>query len=88
MDNIIPARAKVSFGFLTMYPNTMRDPDIQVLDGHLNSIVRENQQHHENLQGLLEKFQGLLESYYRLKSDYEEEKMAREKYKKMARGQV
>lgn len=71
-----------------MYPQTMREPDIQALDGHLNTIVRENKQHHENLQGLLENFQGLLESYYRLKSDYEEEKMAREKYKKMARGQV
>lgn len=66
----------------------MGDTDIQALDGQLSSIVRDNQEHHDNMQGLLQKFQGLLDSYYRLKSDYEEEKMAREKYKKMARGQV
>ncbi|EHA27401.1 hypothetical protein ASPNIDRAFT_140582, partial [Aspergillus niger ATCC 1015] len=36
---------------------------------------------------LLEKFRQLLENYNNLKSDYEEEKEAREKYKRMARGQ-
>lgn len=72
-----------------MFPHTMRrDDDIQALGSDLTSIVHDNQQHHDNLQGLLQRFQGLLESYYRLKSDYEEEKEAREKYKKMARGQV
>lgn len=72
-----------------MNPHTvLGDTDIQALGGDLSSIVHANQQHHENLQGLLQKFQGLLESYNRLKSDYEEEKEAREKYKKMARGQV
>lgn len=72
-----------------MHPHIMLgDTDIQALDGHLSSIVRDNQRHHDNLQGLLEKFHGLLESYNRLKSDYEEEKENREKYKKLARGQV
>lgn len=64
------------------------DTDIQALDGDLSSIVRDNKQHHDNVQGLLHKFQGLLDSYNLLKSDYEEVKEAREKYKRMARGQV
>jgi hypothetical protein len=72
-----------------MHPLIMLgDRDIQALDGHLDSIVRDNQHHHDNIQGLLQKFQGLLESYNLLKSDYEEVKEAREKYKRMARGQV
>jgi hypothetical protein len=36
----------------------------------------------------LQQFYHLLDNYNRLKSDYEEEKEAREKYKKLARGQV
>ena len=72
-----------------MHPPTMLgDTDIQALDGQLSSVLHDNQRHHENIQGLLQKFQGLLESYNLLKSDYEEVKEGREKYKKMARGQV
>lgn len=66
----------------------LRDHDIQKLAGQLRSVDRENRQHHENLGNLLENFQSLLENYNLLRSDYEEEKEAREKYKKMARGQV
>ncbi|RAQ45430.1 hypothetical protein AFGD_005775 [Aspergillus flavus] len=63
------------------------DAEIQALDDHLGNVLRENQQHHENIQGLLQQFHLLLDNYNRLKSDYEEEKEAREKYKKLARGQ-
>ncbi|KAI9923933.1 hypothetical protein MW887_008239 [Aspergillus wentii] len=63
------------------------ETEVRGLSSHLGAVVRENQQHHENLQDLLEKFQGLLQSYNELKSDYEEEKEAREKYKRLARGQ-
>ncbi|KAG2412979.1 hypothetical protein HFD88_010538 [Aspergillus terreus] len=63
------------------------DSEIQALEGNLGAIVRDSQQHHDNLQNLLQQFHFLLESYNRLKSDYEEEKEAREKYKKLARGQ-
>ncbi|PYI34489.1 hypothetical protein BP00DRAFT_54554 [Aspergillus indologenus CBS 114.80] len=65
----------------------LADADITALDSHLGTIVRENQQHHDNLQSLLSKFQELLESYNNLKSDYEEEKEGRERYKRLARGQ-
>lgn len=64
------------------------DAEIHALDGNLGTIIQQNQQHHTDLQNLLEKFRQLLDSYNNLKSDYEEEKEAREKYKRMARGQV
>ncbi|KAE8355673.1 hypothetical protein BDV28DRAFT_162611 [Aspergillus coremiiformis] len=63
------------------------DAEIQALDNNLGTVLRDNQRHHENLQNLLEQFHLLLDNYSRLKSDYEEEKDAREKYKKLARGQ-
>ncbi|KAL4894862.1 hypothetical protein BDV59DRAFT_164990 [Aspergillus ambiguus] len=63
------------------------DSEINALEGQLGAIVRGSQRHHDDLQSLLQQFQSLLESYNRLKSDYEEEKEAREKYKKLARGQ-
>lgn len=65
----------------------LRNHDIQGLASQLRSVGRETQQHHENLGSLLQNFQSLLEKYNMLKSDYEGEKEAREKYKKMARGQ-
>lgn len=65
----------------------LRDHDIQQLAGQLRTVGQENRRHHENLSALLDNFSSLLESYNLLKSDYEEEKEAREKYKKMARGQ-
>lgn len=64
------------------------DSDIDSLTNHLASISRENQQHHDNLQDLLDRFKNLLDDYSFLKSDYEEVKEGREKYKKQARGQV
>ncbi|GLA52249.1 hypothetical protein AnigIFM63604_009091 [Aspergillus niger] len=63
------------------------DSEILALDSNLSTIVQQNQQHHADVQNLLEKFRQLLENYNNLKSDYEEEKEAREKYKRMARGQ-
>ena len=66
----------------------LRDHHIQELAGQLRSVDQENRQHHENLSNLLQNFQSLLENYNLLRSDYEEEKEAREKYKKIARGQV
>lgn len=66
----------------------LRDHHIQELAGQLRSVDQENRQHHENLSNLLQNFQSLLGNYNLLRSDYEEEKEAREKYKKMARGQV
>lgn len=65
----------------------LRDHDIQQLAGQLLTVGQENRRHHDNLSNLLDNFNSLLESYNLLKSDYEEEKEAREKYKKMARGQ-
>ncbi|PLB37911.1 zinc finger CCCH domain-containing protein [Aspergillus candidus] len=65
----------------------LRDADIQALDSHVGSIIQDNEQHHERVQGLLERFQLLLDSYNQLRSDYEEERENREKYKKLARGQ-
>lgn len=66
----------------------LAETDIQALDASLASVVRQNEQHHDNLQNLLQRFHLLLDDYNRLKSDYEEEKESREKYKKLARGQV
>lgn len=66
----------------------LKDHDIQKLTRQLHAVNYQNRQHHEKLSNLLEDFHSLLESYNLLKSDYEEEKEAREKYKKMARGQV
>lgn len=66
----------------------LRDHHIQELAGQLRSVDQENRQHHENLSNLLQNFQLLLGNYSLLRSDYGEEKEAREKYKKMARGQV
>ncbi|PYH43453.1 uncharacterized protein BP01DRAFT_424782 [Aspergillus saccharolyticus JOP 1030-1] len=65
----------------------LADADIHALESHLGTVVRENQQHHDNLQNLLQKFQELLKNYNSLKSDYEEEKEGRERYKRLARGQ-
>ena len=66
----------------------LRDSDIDSLNHHLTSLSRENQKHHDDLQGLLEQFKSLLDNYSSLKSDYEEVKDGRDKYKKQARGQV
>ncbi|PWY86767.1 hypothetical protein BO70DRAFT_427773 [Aspergillus heteromorphus CBS 117.55] len=65
----------------------LADADIHALDTDLGAVVLQNQQHHDNLQALLGKFRQLLDNYNNLKSDYEEEKEAREKYKRLARGQ-
>ncbi|KAI9038263.1 zinc finger CCCH domain-containing protein [Aspergillus affinis] len=65
----------------------LAETDIQALDASLASVARQNEQHHDNLQNLLQRFHLLLDDYNRLKSDYEEEKESREKYKKLARGQ-
>jgi hypothetical protein len=64
------------------------DSDLQVLDSRLSTFVQSSKQQHETHEKLLLDFQELIENYRRLKSDYEEEKESREKYKKMARGQV
>ena len=66
----------------------LADTDIQALDAGLESVARQSEQHHDNLRNLLQRFHLLLDDYNRLKSDYEEEKESREKYKKLARGQV
>ncbi|BDD63849.1 hypothetical protein MPDQ_003984 [Monascus purpureus] len=63
------------------------DADLQILGNQLDAVARADQQHHECLQKLLDQSRDLVESYRLLKSDYEEEKEAREKYKKLARGQ-
>ncbi|KAH8432720.1 zinc finger CCCH domain-containing protein [Aspergillus melleus] len=65
----------------------LAETEIQALDADLASVVRQNDQHHDTLQKLLQRFHLLLDDYNRLKSDYEEEKESREKYKKLARGQ-
>lgn len=66
----------------------LRDSDIDSLTNHLGALSKENQKHHATLQDVLEQFKHLLDDYSALKSDYEEVKEGREKYKKLARGQV
>jgi ABC-type transporter Mla subunit MlaD len=66
----------------------LRDSDIEVLNHHLSSLSTEQQKQHDNLQDLLGQFKSLLDDYSSLKSDYEEVKEGREKYKRLARGQV
>jgi hypothetical protein len=66
----------------------LADADLHGLDSRLSTFVQSSKQHHETHEKLLLEFQELIENYRRLKSDYEEEKESREKYKKLARGQV
>jgi hypothetical protein len=64
------------------------DAELQDLSDKLNTFALASRTHHNIIQELLQKYQNLVESYRSLKSDYEEEKESREKYKKLARGQV
>jgi DNA repair ATPase RecN len=64
------------------------DTELQNLDAQLKALGRSSREHHDTVQEVLDKYQNLIENYRRLKSDYEEEKESREKYKKLARGQV
>lgn len=64
------------------------DAELEGLTAQLDSFGQNCRQHHDTLQELLQKYQNLVENYRSLKSDYEEEKESREKYKKLARGQV
>ena len=64
------------------------DAELEGLETQLGAFQKADQQHHQTLQNLLHDYQTLVESHRRLKSDYEEEKESREKYKKLARGQV
>lgn len=66
----------------------LRESDIDSLSNSLDSFSCESQKQNESLQGLLQNFKNLLEDYSSLKSDYEEVKEGREKYKRLARGQV
>jgi DNA repair exonuclease SbcCD ATPase subunit len=66
----------------------LADADLVGLDSQLDVFTRDSKQHHETHLKLLHQFQELIENYRQLKSDYEEEKESREKYKKLARGQV
>lgn len=66
----------------------LRESDIDSLHDHLASLSAENKRHNDNLQDLLSQFQSLLSDYSSLKSDYEDVKEGREKYKRLARGQV
>lgn len=66
----------------------LKDTDIPDLRNKLATITQDSQHHFNNLQTFIEKVQDLLQSYNSLKSDYEEEKEAREKYKKRSRAQV
>ncbi len=61
------------------------DAELQELSG---AFALASQTHHNIVQELLQKYQNLVENYRSLKSDYEEEREVREKYKKLARGQV
>lgn len=64
------------------------DADLRSLEKQLNAVSQDEEQHHGNLQNLLEQFRALMESYHLLRSDYEEEREGREKYKRLAKGQV
>lgn len=64
------------------------DTELEQLKRQLGDTAQATQLYHENVDNILQKFQGLLDSYDRLKSEYEEAIKARERYKKLARGQV
>jgi CHASE3 domain sensor protein len=64
------------------------DAELQGLNTQLDGFQITHKQHRDTLQELLQNYQDLVEEYRRLRSDYEEEKESREKYKKLARGQV
>ena len=51
---------------------------------HMRSL---HDKHHEELQITIDAYDKLLDDYQRLQSDYEEEKEAREKYKRLSRNQ-
>jgi hypothetical protein len=58
------------------------------IEKELSNFRLLNGKHHEGLQTILNKYQHLLSKYRTLQSDLEETKEAREKYKRLARGQV
>lgn len=64
------------------------DSELEQLKSQLGTTLQETQHYYQNVDIMLQKFQGLLDSYDRLKSEYEEATEARERYKKLARGQV
>ena len=64
------------------------EANVDSLEKQLNTLLEENQGHNEKVQSLLRNFGSLIHSYNLLRSNYEEAIEARERYKKLAKGQV
>lgn len=65
-----------------------RTTDLSSLVALLASILQDNQQHIDYLQGLLEKLKGGLEDYYALQSEFRVVIEQREKYQNQAKPQA
>lgn len=61
---------------------------VRALEKSLHAFEDENTKHQKFIANVLEKYGQLLSDFKSLQSDYEETKEARERYKKMAKGQV
>ncbi|KAK2765195.1 hypothetical protein FQN54_008894 [Arachnomyces sp. PD_36] len=64
------------------------DAELENISGRLHTFMVSSEEHHDTLQLLIQEHQNLVESYRQLKSDYEDEKIARRKYKKLAKAKV
>lgn len=62
--------------------------EVRALQISLHAFEDENTKHQKSFANILEKYGQLLSDFKSLQSDYEETKEARERYKKMAKGQV
>lgn len=64
------------------------DAELENISGRLRTFMVSSEEHHDTLQLLVQEHQNLVESYRQLKSDYEDEKIARRKYKKLAKARI
>ena len=62
--------------------------EVRSLEISLHAFEDENTKHQRSIANVIEKYGQLLSDFKSLQSDYEETKEARERYKKLAKGQV
>jgi len=62
--------------------------EVRSLEISLHAFEDENTKHQRSIVDVIEKYGQLLSNFKSLQSDYEETKEARERYKKLAKGQV
>jgi chromosome segregation ATPase len=63
----------------------LTDKELQDLTGQFESFKVDKAEHEKKIEDILGKYESILSDYRRLKSDYEEEREAREKYKRIAK---